>query len=421
MQPIHTLATTTTYPTIKVDSPEAIEPACQQVSSKIEILTRRYQTIDISETMQKLSTVGDLIRLSLAGSQGFKCSVPIMEISCNYQTLINNSFMASTKFMEVSLQSIKKHELALLCVEKNKPEKALEQVSKTAEMAAQMEGISSELVLEATQLSDLAKTALLLATEDNVVTKEEKEKTEKLLVELDAGKQELAETSKQLSKNIEEERAKEQQIARQAHEQRNKKVGIFDTVIEVATGQSGRQAALDQQKARELDEKELKVAEARRQLQQQQLEANAKLRESVTLLQGTAVHKDSLESSIVALEITVQTLGKIRTVFENVRVFWCGVKEHCKKLSDVEEIKDKLEIDHEEFILSIQESGLGWLALGKVNYVASVAMSEVAKTLASHMKDLPTSSKAPKLIEDLSQKLLSQIENDDRVIREIAD
>lgn len=410
-----------TYPTIKIDSPEAIIPACEEVPQQIESLTRRYQTIDISETMQKLSTVGDLIRLSLAGSQGFPCSVPITQISCDYQSLINNSFMASTKFVEVSLQSIKKHQLALLCIEKSKPDKAVEQIAKTAEMAAQMEEISGELVLEATKLSDLAKTALLVATEDGVVTKEAKEKTEKLLLELDAEKKALEETTRQLATNIEAERAKEEQISRQAHEQRNKSVGVFDTVLETVTGQTGRQAALNQQKARELDEKELKVAEARRQLQQQQLESNAKLRESVVLLQGTAVEKDNLQSSIVALEITVQTLGKIRTVFENVRIFWSGVKDHCKKLSNVEEIKDMLEIDHEEFLLSIKESGLGWLALGKVNYIASGAMSEVAKTIASHMEDIPTSSSAPKLIENLSQKLLSQIEHDDRVIKEITD
>lgn len=234
-------------------------------------------------------------------------------------------------------------------------------------------------------------------------------------------KKAMEERSKMLEKTIREEKLKEKEISDKADEQRNKKVGIFDTLVEGFAGKSGTQDAANKQAAKDLDNKETEIAKNRVEFQKEQLEANSKLQESLTLLKGTSIKKCDLQTSIVALEITVQTLGKIRNVFENVRIFWSGVKEHCKTLANVEDVIDMLDIDEDMGKAEIQQSALGWLALANVNQLASKSMSAVAKGVAEHMEDLPVASSAPKLIKALTEKLGDDIEKDNKAIKEIQD
>ncbi len=160
---------------------------------------------------------------------------------------------------------------------------------------------------------------------------------------------------------------------------------------------------------------EQKAAERRVEAQKAQMEANAQLAESIERLKGFNVEKNDLNKSIASLEIAVKTLGKIKTVFENTRVFWNEVEMQCKTLSDISTMKILLkEEEHQEFSKNLLESAWSWIVLGKINYSALQSIGLVQEKVDVIMSNLPNAEEKKQLIEVKSDLLLLQIkgEND---------
>ncbi len=174
-----------------------------------------------------------------------------------------------------------------------------------------------------------------------------------------------------------------------------------------------------------LENREMKIMKQRTNLQKELRDANSELIGTITELKSSANNMDSLKESIKSLELVVKTLGKIRTIFENTRLFWMGAKKQCEALANSDDVKnaaDLISIAPEykiEFINSIKFTGLNWLSLAQINRLANISMLEVKKGMDEFLMDIPGKEKALDLIKILSVEMLNQIEEEDKITEEI--
>lgn len=156
------------------------------------------------------------------------------------------------------------------------------------------------------------------------------------------------------------------------------------------------------------------IAKRRAELQREQIKANADLAESITKLQNLSLEKDDLSAAISTLGLMVKTLGKVKTIFENTRLFWINIQRHCKELANIDMIKDYADLEMmEDFIEEIKSSGLNWLALGRINHAACISMNEVKEGVNKIMSDLPSKDEALNLIKAFSYSaMLEDIKED---------
>jgi len=153
-------------------------------------------------------------------------------------------------------------------------------------------------------------------------------------------------------------------------------------------------------------EKEDKIAQIRRETRKEMRETNASLAESLSKLQGLNQQSASLDTAITSLEVTAKTMGRIKTIFENTRLFWLGVQRQCNGLADNQTMELLADVDAELFMEEVAGSGMRWFALAKVN---SMALEEIKGVNLIVDEDLPTSAEASKIIENLTQILLLDV------------
>ena len=167
------------------------------------------------------------------------------------------------------------------------------------------------------------------------------------------------------------------------------------------------------------DDKESAIQTKVDELKKEKREANAQLQESIVRLKNANIDKNDLIAAINSLEVAVKTLGRIKYVFENVRQFWTGVEKHCNKLAsvDAETLEDYLLVDKDEFVQEIKESGLNWLALGRINYIASNSIKTVEGTVDNIMCNLPTKKEAADIVKKLSDTMLAELEIENKSLK----
>ncbi|KAI8894788.1 hypothetical protein BC833DRAFT_623647 [Globomyces pollinis-pini] len=161
--------------------------------------------------------------------------------------------------------------------------------------------------------------------------------------------------------------------------------------------------------AASLEAKEAMIASRRAALQTEQRAANAKLASTIKKLETSSTDKKDLTQVIASLEVAVKTLGKIKTIFENTRLYWMGVKQQCLKLNDISTMQDIAEIDDSMFADEICWNGMCWLSLAQINYVGSKAMGDINKKVDGIMNDLPSGAESKQIIARVSQDLLASI------------
>ena len=173
------------------------------------------------------------LQLAYAGSKGFSCCASVVRILADYQTLIKDSFAATSSFVEVSLQALKFHRFAIIVAEKGHFNKAIEMMQKTAEVAGQMAVICEKLVAESTELSNQSKTALTAAVVDDTVTREKRAEITNMINDLKAKEASLSVKSKELAEAVAEEKEREAQAAQEAKEMRQKAftVAVLSTLM----------------------------------------------------------------------------------------------------------------------------------------------------------------------------------------------
>lgn len=153
--------------------------------------------------------------------------------------------------------------------------------------------------------------------------------------------------------------------------------------------------------------------------QQKQLDNNAELAATVQKLMNNKEEKDYLDKAIAGLDITIKTLGKVKTIFLNAKVFWVGVKKHVESLAATqEELQDYAEDEdlREEYVAGAVESGYSWLTVGKICRMSALKIREVDKGVDEIMNDLPTEAEARVLIESIGAQIIADIADENKDI-----
>ncbi|KAM9973330.1 hypothetical protein ACTFIR_012706 [Dictyostelium discoideum] len=203
------------------DIPKAVQSS-PKVTVAVENNLKLYASISVSDAMQSLATVGELLKVANAAANGHSCSKPIIKILAEYQSLVNDTVSTCSLFVFNCIASLKQHELALRLAEKQ-PLKALSIMSKTAEKAKEMADKSQQLVNMSKVLVDQSTEALEMATGDkndeivkeNEVIKKQGEleaQAAKLRTEVEDLKRQ-AEEFKQLADNASKEAAEQRKSA----------------------------------------------------------------------------------------------------------------------------------------------------------------------------------------------------------------
>ncbi|KAJ3235216.1 hypothetical protein HDU81_000735 [Chytriomyces hyalinus] len=459
------------------------------------------QTINVPETMQKLSKVGSLLQLAYAGTKGLPCSKHTMMMLCSYQTLIKDSHVATNLFVQSSLLAVKQHQLALRILPRG-PDRALRIIAKTSEMARQMAEASSNLVASSENMVKLAQDALIQAATDDTTQNAQKAAIEKEISNFNSMQARLKSLTASLAEDVEEARVKEAKAVKDADEARSRahttailgaimqplsalaggvvggnfggrsgssnapkqsgnngadatasqlqelkrelnqaQSAVFATEAKLAsetdsakktelekelsnqrakaadlrqtstTAASNLQRVLESQ-AESLEAKEAVISNRRAELQREARTANAELAECVERLKGSHAEQNSLETVISSLEVAMKSMGQIKTVFENTRVFWVGVQKSCERLGNAEDNMKELIGVEDIFEEEIRANGMNWLSLGQINYVGMLAMGDVSSKVDSIMNDLPDSTQASGIIQDISTSMLASIKQE---------
>merc|ERR1711872_102146 len=168
--------------------------------------------------------------------------------------------------------------------------------------------------------------------------------------------------------------------------------------------------------------KELEILKMKRDIQ----ERTAKLYgDLAALMEGTkaaTAHTNELLRAQASLEIAIQVLAMVKTIFLNALNFWMKVTQSAKELGsqgDTLILLEELELDDADaFTELVVESGFSWLALGKVCNQAAVAMRAVKADVTAQFIDLPNHEQAKKLIATCkpliteTQELIKQLSQD---------
>lgn len=395
-------------------SSDDILTACNngQLTKIVNEKANRYQQINVKDTMDNLIQVGSLLQLAYAGSKGHNCCRGITELIVDFQSLTKDSSVACGAYVNGSLQSLKLHKLALTMAERGNNEKALQLVAKCSELAKTMEDHSTKLVNEATRIRDLSKKTLLDAKDDEQLSNEEKKRVEAMIhqaEEIEAG---LKSKTADLEKQIREEKRAEAENARRARSARAsaRSLSVWSSIPIVNWFTSGPQAK-DEENAEIYARKEEEARQKKNECLKEALQSNAQLAACVTNLRNHRSTKNDIQQAIRSLEVSVITLGKVVTTFQNVRKFWIGVEEHCKNLTDMGTI-ELLAEEADMFIDEIKDSGLSWLALGKITLTASQAIQESEHKIDDVLSNLPSGQQAQQIVNKVSTELLDKLKKD---------
>lgn len=182
-------------------------------------IQKRYHTIDVSVAMNSLVLVGKVLKLAYASSKGFPCSKNTMYILCNYQSLIKNSFVTSSSFVDSCLSALKYHKHALTLADKDNFESALSMIHKCSEEAGKMANESGKLAEEATKLCKLAEDALESASCDETLSRKEKEKIKSIIFENKVKQDALRKKREILDEQINEVKEEQEKLSQSAEKE----------------------------------------------------------------------------------------------------------------------------------------------------------------------------------------------------------
>jgi hypothetical protein len=99
---------------------------------------------------------------------------------------------------------------------------------------------------------------------------------------------------------------------------------------------------------------------------------------------------NSVQSEKEMARMTVAIFGKIKTVFENVRLYWKQAEGYCSFLEDIEVLRVFSEVDLKlEFLEKIKDSRLNCLAMGHFGEKTRKSIEIVDREFDKLMSDLP--------------------------------
>jgi len=393
--------------------------------------------INIEVAFKLLGNVGELLRISYAGCKGYSCQVAVSKVHSNYQDMIYDSARVSNFFVRTTLRALKYHKFAEKYINKDRAPKALRWVQRCAPLADKLVLASTKMVKQSEQLKNMTVDAFLETQQNDVQNtgqiKKTKERNNRLTARIES-------INKMLDDLLKRERQQKERVQKldgdlKAHEQEYQKVKgravktneICKTdVVQgfgipgvLTTGQKVVRTChteLDKgdvelkkgeltnvvKKINKVRENQLELLQIKNLIQKNMTSLYGELAASVKGLGHTVELGNDLLRAQRALQMAIDTLGIVKTIFLNNRHYWIQVTHNAKQQGSSGDttivLKDLDEEETMEFKELLMESGFNWLALGKVSRDAMVAMIKVKKDVDKTFINLPSHDQAKQLI-----------------------
>jgi len=146
------------------------------------------------------------------------------------------------------------------------------------------------------------------------------------------------------------------------------------------------------------------------------MENNAKLAKKVSQLNSHTVTETTLTTAIKGLDLTITTMGKIRTIFADATLFWKGVERSAKQLKEWLD-PEMFEMLIEAFDLyekEVVKSGYSWLAFAKICLDSALSMEKASKGVDDIMKTIPSHEEVQKLVKKLAKELKEELAEEEK-------
>lgn len=243
--------------------------------------------------------------------------------------------------------------------------------------------------------------------ECQISTKRQIEMSKKKLADLEAAKNELiGEADHQRSAQM-----------KKASEEFEAKMRIADSQSEnlkferqTALEEAGNQQHANEVRAAKSRERADKCREAIRLQQEAKKKENAALSQCVAKIGGQTTQKNTVEEAVALLHTVLQLMGKIKTTYANVKMFWTAVSkestmlaEKANNLNEFADLGDRKMLEE-----NVRVSAQSWACLGYVSNQAHRAMIEAKEHVDGVMSALPhgeQNEKTKRLVDDLQKKL----------------
>jgi len=394
--------------------------------------------INIEVAFKLLGKVGDLLRISYAGCKGYDCQVNVADVHSQYQNMIHDSASVSNFFVKSTVRALRYHKYAHKNIGNDKISRALRWIKKCEPIADNLVVQSTRMVKQSDHLKNLTEKAYLKTHGNDVENTEEIKKTKER-------HNYLTERTDRINKMLEEllkrEGAQiklvgETDVELQKHEDEYKKVKSRDVKVneicktDVVNGasipglyQGGQKVIrtchteLDAgdveikksemanvvKKINQIRRNQLELLQIKNAIQKNMTQLYGELAGGITGLSHTKAKGNDLQRARKALQMAIETLGIVKTIFLNNRHYWIQVTHNAgQQGSDGDTSVILKDLDHdeiEEIEEMLMESGFNWLALGKVSRDALISMNRVKNHVDQTLINLPSHEQAKGVIE----------------------
>jgi len=168
------------------------------------------------------------------------------------------------------------------------------------------------------------------------------------------------------------------------------------------------------QRVRNRQEKLTRIIEHKRALLEQDRQATVALAGNLAQMKSVAQQQNTISQAVVSLDITLQNLGRIRTAFEKARGFWKSMADQSDALLfDAKNVKDLAILGfRKQVVEKIFDSGINWLALGRLSEKASLTIEAAKESVNAAMDNLPSEKQAAALVDKLTSELGHELDQE---------
>lgn len=142
-----------------------LESNNNEVSAEVKTQKEVYYQIDLTTTMGQIKKIGDMFRLVYAATVKTKCKPAVSDILSKFLVLLNDTEIATHKFVAHSTNAMELHQEAYGMAKRKIYPLALLQLELVSKKAAEMSKIAEALVNQTKGLCDLTERTLNSAAE----------------------------------------------------------------------------------------------------------------------------------------------------------------------------------------------------------------------------------------------------------------
>jgi len=339
-----------------------------------------YFPIDIKHSMKFLSRISELLHTAYSSSKGSPCAEGIIKILGKYQTLIKSSSFITKSFNNRCLTAIDHHILALCLAKEEEFKAAFEPLSECKEIAEAMIQDSEKLIQQAMELCDLSKESLGEVNKE-VENRRMSNRTNYIKINTQQNIQRKIKKILLEIESIVEQEPISQLFEGEVTSQSVKNVLSISSDIQLDPSINPLTIESSQTK------------QAKMQLKDEHRKLDAELAESIKRVKQYASENEHEQSMIDSLQVVIQTMGRIKTTFENTRLFWINVKKFCSSFQDQDQAERRANkaltspAIRKIFIRDIHRSGMNWATLGFMNIKAHKVLQQADEAVDNTMNN----------------------------------